>query len=397
MKDKTQKDKQIELIDSIAVKYRPRKFSDIIGNEKNVGVIQGYFSRRQLVKSWGLFGPSGCGKTSTARVMAMAVNCQNMSDTGEPCLKCPSCKMALAGTHVDIKELNAGSEEGKVSGIESILETIKYRPKFNARVIIIDECHLASGKAQQSLLKAVEEPPRGVMFILCTTNPEKLPRAMMGRCVKLYFEYPEAKETAERLYRICKKEYSPEITKRIKSYLLPIARTTQSQVRNSLSVMESLASILFSNPEIEDDKLKSMFENLLMDVSDMDSQAIRYCTFLLSKDLSLPIALSLEIEAARVQEFVSLSIRHAQYAAVFFMYYMNKEKLHSIRRKFWGINFRRYDNALAELLQERKAGILVKDCLRIASGLISAQEKIRTGVISTDQAIIYGITQSIKD
>ena len=175
MKDETQKDKQIELIDSIAVKYRPRKFSDIIGNEKNVGVIQGYFSRRQLVKSWGLFGPSGCGKTSTARVMAMAVNCQNMSDTGEPCLKCPSCKMALAGTHVDIKELNAGSEEGKVSGIESILETIKYRPKFNARVIIIDECHLASGKAQQSLLKAVEEPPRGVMFILCTTNPEKLP------------------------------------------------------------------------------------------------------------------------------------------------------------------------------------------------------------------------------
>lgn len=387
---------KIQLIDSIAVKYRPRLFEDIIGNEKNIGIIQGYFSRRKLVKSWGLFGPSGCGKTSTARVMAMAVNCQNLSDSGEPCLECPSCKMALSGTHVDIKEINAGSDEGKVSGIESILETIKYKPKFNARVIIIDECHLASGKAQQALLKSVEEPPRGVMFILCTTNPEKLPKAMLGRCVKLFFEYPEPKETAQRLYKICKKEFSSEVVKRIKSFLVPIARATQAQVRNSLSIMESLASIIFAKPDISDDKLKSMFNNLVLDVGDLDKYAIRYCTFLLSENLSLPVSISLEIDSARVQEFISLAIRHSQYAAIYFMYQKDTDKLYSIRRKFWGINFHRFDAALCRISKEETKKDLVKSCLHIVSGLVEAQEKIRTGVISSDQAIIYGITQTLK-
>lgn len=388
--------KELSLVDAIAVKYRPRKFSDIIGNEKNIGIIQGYFSRRQLVKSWGLFGPSGSGKSTTARIMAMAVNCQNLSEDGEPCLECASCKMALSGTHVDIKEINAGSEEGKVSGIESLLETMKYKAKFNARVIIIDESHLASGKAQQSLLKAVEEPPKGVMFILCTTNPEKLPKALLGRCVKLFFEYPEPKETAKRLYNICKKEFPTNIVTKIKPFLIPIAQATQAQVRNALSITESLASIVFSNPEVSKDKLKSMFNNLVLDVGDLDKYAIRYCTFMISGNLNFPLSLSMEIESARVTEFITLALRHAQYAAIYFLYSKDKDKFYSMRRRFWGVNFNRFDDALDKLAEGKKEKELVQGCLNVASGLIAAQEKLRTGVLTSDQAIIYGITQTLK-
>lgn len=396
MMDKTQK-KDLTLIDAIAVRYRPRLFSEIVGNEKNISIIRGYFSRKKLVKSWGLFGLGGSGKSTTARIMAMAVNCQDLSKEGEPCLECASCKMALSGTHVDIREVNAGSDEGKVSGIDALLETIKYKPKFNARVIILDESHLASGKALQSLLKAVEEPPKGVMFILCTTNPEKLPKTLLGRCVKLYFEYPEPKETAKRLYRICKKEFSEEVVEKVKPFLIPISHATQAQVRNALSITESLASIVCDQPSIKKEKLKKMFDNLVLDVGDMDKYALRYVTFMLSDNLGFPLSLSMEIDTARVSEFISLAIRHAQYAAVYFLYNdKDKDKFFAMRSRFWGVNFKRFDEALASLSKDKKSAGLVKEALRVASGLIAAQEKIRTGVITSDQAIMYGITQSIK-
>lgn len=388
--------KDIKLVDSIAVKYRPRKFSDIIGNQKNVDTILGYFSRRKLVKSWGLFGPSGSGKSTTARIMAMAVNCQDLSDDGEPCLECASCKMALNGTHVDIKEINAGSEEGKMSGIESLLETIKYKPRFNARVIIIDESHLASGKAQQSLLKAVEEPPKGVMFILCTTNPEKLPKALLGRCLKLFFEYPEPKETAKRLYKICKKEFEEKVVEKIKPFLIPIARSTQAQVRNALSITESLASIIYSKPKISKDDIQSMFDNLLLDVGDLDKYAIRYFTFMMARSLTFPLSLSMEIEPNRVPEFINLALRYAQYGVVFFLYRKDKEKFYSLRRRFWGVNFKRFDEALDIISNGEKTETLVEIGLKIISGLIAAQEKIRTGVIPSEQALIYGISKALE-
>lgn len=394
---KKDKEPKMELVDSIAVKHRPRRFADIIGNEKNVGVILGYFSRKKLVKSWGLFGPSGSGKSTTARIMAMAVNCQNLSEEGEPCLECASCKMALSGTHVDIKEINAGSEEGKVSGIESLLETIKYKPRFNARVIIIDESHLASGKAQQSLLKAVEEPPKGVMFILCTTNPEKLPKALLGRCVKLFFEYPEPKTTAQRLYNICKKEFPAEVVAKVKPFLIPIAQATQAQVRNALSIMESLTSIVFSKPKISKEDLQAMFNELIMDVGDLDKYAIRYTTFMIMKDLKFPLSLCMELEPAKVSEFITLALRYAQYAVIYYMYFKkDKDKFYTLRRRFWGVNFKRFDEALDTVADGMKVEELVQRGLNVASGLIAAQEKIRTGVITPDQALIYGINHTLE-
>ena len=385
-----------KLVDAIAVKYRPRTFSDIVGNEKNVGIIRGYFSQGRLVKSWGMFGPSGSGKSTTARILAMAANCQNLRENGDPCLECASCKMALTGNHVDIREINAGSEDGKVSGIESLLSTIAFKPRYNARVVIIDECHLASGKAQQSLLKAVEEPPKGVMFILCTTNPEKLPKAMLGRCVKMYFEYPEPRETAKRLLRICKREFPEDVTEKVRPFLIPIAESTQAQVRNSLAILESLASIVYANRDVDKKKLKGMFNDLVLEVGDMDKYAIRYCTFMLARELTFPLSLSMEIESARVSEFVTLALRHAQYAAVYFLYKENREKFYSLRRRFWGINFQRYDESLARVAEKRKTADLVEGMLNIAAGLIAAQEKMRSGVLTPDQAIMYGINVTLK-
>ena len=326
----------------------------------------------------------------------MAANCQNLRENGDPCLECASCKMALTGNHVDIREINAGSEDGKVSGIESLLSTIAFKPRYNARVVIIDECHLASGKAQQSLLKAVEEPPKGVMFILCTTNPEKLPKAMLGRCVKMYFEYPEPRETAKRLLRICKREFPEDVTEKVRPFLIPIAESTQAQVRNSLAILESLASIVYANRDVDKKKLKGMFNDLVLEVGDMDKYAIRYCTFMLARELTFPLSLSMEIESARVSEFVTLALRHAQYAAVYFLYKENREKFYSLRRRFWGINFQRYDESLARVAEKRKTADLVEGMLNIAAGLIAAQEKMRSGVLTPDQAIMYGINVTLK-
>jgi DNA polymerase III subunit gamma/tau len=392
---------ELELVDALAVRYRPRLFSEIIGNTKNVGIITGYFVKRQLVKSWLLSGNSGSGKTTTARVMAMAVNCQNMEKgTAEPCLECDSCKMALTGSHPDIKEMNAGSGEGKIAGVEATLDTIKFKPRFTCKVIIIDEAHLMTPKAAQSILKVLEEPPARVMWILATTDPNKLPPPMLGRCVKLYFEYPPTRETAKRLYRISKKEYDPDVVARIKPYLIPIAEATFSQVRNALSITESMANIVIGNPDIEDEQLKTLFKDILLDAGDVTLLAVRFVTHVLNESYGLPLSIINELEQTRIDEFVTLTSRYAHYAATYYTYdftpTLGLGEFRKSRQKFYGVNFDRFDTALSKMKDKLIAvGLSQKEIVRralcISAGLIEATEKLRTSVITREQALIYGI------
>lgn len=397
---------KMKLVDSLAVKYRPNQFSEVLGNEKNVSIITGYFIKRQLVKSWLLSGAPGSGKTTTARIMAMAVNCENLADgSAEPCLKCTSCKMAIAGTHPDIKEINAGSEEGRIAGIEEIMSTLKFRPRFSAKVIIVDETHLLSGKAKESILKPLEEPPAGVMWILATTDPNKLPQAVFGRCAKLFFDYPRPKETAQRLLKIAKKEFPLPIVKRMKPFLIPIAESTYSQIRNSLSMVESLGNMLIANPKVDDAKLQASFKDILMDVGDLDTYAIRYVTYLMNRSYGLPLSICAEIEPSRVGEFVTLVSRYAQYAATYYTYATTKslglKAFYAVRRKFYGVPFQRFDSALEKLKTKLEdQGVEPKELiargLGIAAGLIAGLERLRGGVIQPEQALIYAINHFVS-
>lgn len=135
----------MELTDSLAVKYRPRKFSDIVGNSSNIKTITGFLQKGQLPRTWLFSGNPGCGKTTSARILAMTVNCENIGENikkgiVEPCLTCNSCKLALQNKHPDIFEMNAGGEEGNVQGIRDMLNNMKLSPRFNVKCFIMDEC-----------------------------------------------------------------------------------------------------------------------------------------------------------------------------------------------------------------------------------------------------------------
>lgn len=135
----------ISLVDSLAVRNRPKQFSDIVGNTANIKTIHGFLGNGQLPRTWLMSGDPGAGKTTLGRLLAMTVNCQNIGASIkegkiEPCLKCTSCKLAMQNKHPDIFELNAGGEEGNVQSIRNLLDNMKLSPRFNIKCFILDEC-----------------------------------------------------------------------------------------------------------------------------------------------------------------------------------------------------------------------------------------------------------------
>ena len=178
-------------------KLRPRQFCDIIGQEHIVQTLTNQIKHNRIYHAYLFCGTKGTGKTSTAKVFAKALNCEDASSF-EPCLVCPACIDANDGTSLDIIEIDAASNNG-VDNIRDLIEALKYAPKGKFKIYIIDEVHMLSLGAFNALLKTLEEPPAACVFILATTDPQKIPPTILSRVIQFDFHRIEARTMAHTL------------------------------------------------------------------------------------------------------------------------------------------------------------------------------------------------------
>ena len=185
---------------------RPEVFDEILGQEHIVRILKHQIESGEVSHAYLFCGTRGTGKTTTARILAKGVNCLNEEPKKRPCGVCENCKAIKDGTFMDVIEIDAASNNG-VENIRELRESVKYPPAVGRKkVYIIDEVHMLSPGAFNALLKTLEEPPENVMFILATTEPQKLPATILSRCLRLDFKRVPQKLLMEGMRRICEEK-----------------------------------------------------------------------------------------------------------------------------------------------------------------------------------------------
>ncbi|MFA5109544.1 MAG: DNA polymerase III subunit gamma/tau [Patescibacteria group bacterium] len=188
--------------------YRPQNFSEVLGQNHIKITLQNEIANNRLVGAYLFCGPRAVGKTTLARVLAKAVNCETKKDGAfEPCGHCPSCLSIMAGRNLDVVEIDAASNTGVDNVRENIIAFSRLAPSSaKCKVFIIDEVHMLSLSAFNALLKIIEEPPAYVIFILCTTEIQKVPGTIISRCERFDFKKISVKETVKKLTQIAASE-----------------------------------------------------------------------------------------------------------------------------------------------------------------------------------------------
>ena len=227
--------------------YRPQVFSDVTGQEVAVKTLQNAIKNNKISHAYLFSGPRGTGKTSIARIFAKALNCVNLQDS-EPCDSCTSCVEISKGYNPDVIEIDAASNNG-VDEIRDIRDKVKFLPSGSKyKVYIIDEVHMLSGGAFNALLKTLEEPPKHAVFILATTEPQKLPATIISRCQRFEFKALSVAQISERLKQICEIE-NVEITEEA---LNSISESAEGAMRDALSILDQAISYGNKMIDIED-------------------------------------------------------------------------------------------------------------------------------------------------
>ena len=174
---------QHELIyEPLTQKYRPKTFEDMFGQQESLQIIKGMFASKKIARTFLLTGPYSAGKTTLARLIARYVNCAE--GPSKACGVCPSCQAMDQNIHHDVTELDAASNRG-IGEARELIARSNLAPLHKKRVFIIDECHALTGQAAEALLKTLEEPPPSTVFILCTTEPQKLKATIRSRCTSI--------------------------------------------------------------------------------------------------------------------------------------------------------------------------------------------------------------------
>ncbi|MGE5425965.1 MAG: DNA polymerase III subunit gamma/tau [Bacillota bacterium] len=221
--------------------YRPQKFADILGQNHLKITLQNELASGSLGQAYLFCGPRAVGKTSMARVLAQAVNCERRTaGESEPCGACPSCEAIRKGSFLDVMEIDAASNTGVDNVRENVISTARLAPASGKmRVFIIDEVHMLSISAFNALLKIIEEPPRHVLFILCTTEVHKVPGTIVSRCQRFDFKRISPAEIILKLGRIAGEE-KVDVSREV---LEDVARQSGGHLRDAESLFGQVLAL----------------------------------------------------------------------------------------------------------------------------------------------------------
>jgi len=242
---------------NLARKWRPQSFNEVIGQTIPINMLRNSLYKNHFFPVYLFAGQRGCGKTSTARILAAAINCHhleafqaNSGGSALPCLSCESCQRMQKNTHADFIEIDAASHTG-VEDVRSLLEACTFMPLMGQKKIyLIDEAHMLSKAAFNAFLKMLEEPPATVIFMLATTEREKIPETIRSRCFHLQFNAIDYASLLAYLKAICTKEgitYEPEA--------LPlIVEETEGSARDAINLLEQ---VRFSHDTVSCESVQS--------------------------------------------------------------------------------------------------------------------------------------------
>ena len=217
-------------------KWRPNNFANLAGQKHIRTTIQNAIIKERVSHSYLFCGPRGTGKTSTARILAKAVNCLN-PDSGDPCNHCDPCVSFNDGTFLDLIELDAASNRG-IDDIREIREKINFSPvKGRRKVYIIDEAHMLTPEAENAFLKTLEEPPKHIMFILCTTEMDRIAPTIISRCQRFDFKLLSSDDICYRLSEIIQAEHL-EIDNQA---IAAIARFASGSLRDAENLLDQIS------------------------------------------------------------------------------------------------------------------------------------------------------------
>ncbi len=214
-------------------KYRPKTFDDVLGQEHITVTLKNQIKKKNISHAYLFSGTRGTGKTSTAKIFSRAINCPNNRD-GNPCNECEICKGIMNETIMDVIEMDAASNR-KIEDIRDLRDKVIYPPsKTEYKIYIIDEVHMLTNEAFNALLKTLEEPPEHLIFILATTEMEKLPQTILSRCQRFDFKRIKTTDMVENMKEIIK-DTDVEVEDRA---LKLIARNSDGAMRDALSLLD---------------------------------------------------------------------------------------------------------------------------------------------------------------
>jgi len=241
----------------LALRYRPQKFQELIGQDSMVISIQNAIKLKRIPNAYLLTGIRGTGKTTTARIIAKAINCKVDFASDQKCSEgdfC-HCESITNSNHIDILEMDAASKTG-IDDIREILEASKYHPSTaEYKVFIIDEVHMLSKQAFNALLKTLEEPPPHLKFILATTEVKKIPVTILSRCQRFDLRRIKVEEMKSFLKKICEKEEADVD----ENSLTLISKSSEGSVRDALSILDqAIITYNLMGEKVTEDKVRTM-------------------------------------------------------------------------------------------------------------------------------------------
>ena len=242
----------------LARKYRPKKFSEVVGQDHVVKALSNSLDGNQIHQAYLLSGTRGVGKTTIGRILTKSLNCEE-GLTSEPCNICNTCVSINEGSFMDFQEVDAASRRG-VEETQQLLETVLHMPGSSRyKVYLIDEVHMLSKHSFNALLKTLEEPPPHVVFILATTEPESVPATVLSRCLQFHLKNITSSELIGRLEFILKEENIPFD----KGSLSQLAKAARGSLRDCLTIADQ--AIAFTDGKLKEHEISEMLGTLPQD------------------------------------------------------------------------------------------------------------------------------------